>query len=107
LAMSSRNQYLSSAERAAAPVVYRSLVAAANLTGTEQLASRMRIAVLKVLRQEPLVHTVDYVSIADASTGIEVPDDTPVPAGTQLLLSIAVRIGATRLIDNVLMTART
>lgn len=107
LAMSSRNQYLSSAERAAAPVVYRSLVAAANLTGTEQLASRMRSAVLKVLRQEPLVHTVDYVSIADASTGIEVPDDTSVPAGTQLLLSIAVRIGATRLIDNVLVTART
>jgi pantoate--beta-alanine ligase len=95
LALSSRNVHLSAAERAAAPVLHRALVAArARWETGERSAQALRIAMLEVLETEPLAD-VDYVSVADGATLAELIEvDGPA------YLSLAVRIGATRLIDN-------
>lgn len=96
LALSSRNQYLSPAERKAATVLYRSLKLAEGL-GTSD-ADEMRRRMRDLIADEPLAN-VDYVSVADAETLEELAViDRPA------LVSIAVRIGQTRLIDNILIT---
>jgi pantoate--beta-alanine ligase len=95
LAMSSRNAYLSPGERRAAPVLRRALVAAAVAwEAGERHGDALRRMALAVLATEPLAAT-DYVSATDPSTLIE----TNGPA-ERLLLSMAVRFGATRLLDN-------
>jgi len=96
LALSSRNSYLSRDERRAAIVLWRSLCRAEQLfDGGERRAETIRQAMRAVLDPEPLAR-VEYVSVADAATLQELEDI----AGTALV-SLAVRIGATRLIDNV------
>ena len=98
LAMSSRNRYLNREERQAATALYRALVLAQNLwLGGERDAGRIRQEMLTLLQKEPLA-TIDYVSIADAETLDEL--DTVKP---HALVSLAVRIGKTRLIDNVVL----
>jgi pantoate--beta-alanine ligase len=100
VAMSSRNAYLSAAERAAAPVLYRALIAARDRFATgERQADELRRAMRQVLVAEPLAH-VDYVSVADPDSMQEL---TTVAATA--LLSLAVRIGGTRLIDNIVVGA--
>jgi len=96
LAMSSRNAYLSPEERQVAPVLYRSLEAAQELwrSGVRD-ASLIRRRMGELLAAEPLAR-VDYVSVADAET-LEELETMDRPA----LVSLAVRIGRTRLIDNV------
>jgi pantoate--beta-alanine ligase len=96
LAMSSRNAYLSPEERKAALVLYRSLEAAQELwrSGVRD-ASLIRRRMDEVLAAEPLAR-VDYVSVADVDT-LEELETVERPA----LVSLAVRIGKTRLIDNV------
>jgi pantoate--beta-alanine ligase len=95
LALSSRNVHLSPAERAAAPVLHRALLAArdAHARG-ERSAEALRSLMRDVIAAEPLAD-IDYVSVADGMSlaELEVVDG---PA----LLSLAVRFGATRLIDN-------
>src|SRR6187401_388014 len=100
LALSSRNVHLSAEERAAAPVLRRALLGArarweAGERSGEALRERMRF----VLREETLADP-EYVSVADGSTLAEL-DRVDVPA----LLSLAVRFGTTRLIDNELLPA--
>ena len=95
LAMSSRNVHLTAEERAAAPVLHRALVAARQAwqdgeRSGEALRDRMRVE----LAREPLAN-VEYVSCADAATLAEL-ERIDGPA----LLSLAVRFGETRLIDN-------
>jgi pantoate--beta-alanine ligase len=95
LAFSSRNVHLSAAERAAAPVLHRALLAGRTAwEGGERSGEAIRAAMLAVLANEPLAAT-DYVSVADAATLAEA-DTIEGPA----LLSMAVRFGTTRLIDN-------
>ena len=98
LALSSRNMYLSPTERTAAPVLYRSLraVEAAWQSG-ERNAERLRSVVNEVLAGEPLGQ-VDYVSVADPLTLEELS-----VVHNQALVSLAVRFGRTRLIDNLLL----
>ena len=95
LAMSSRNVHLGPAERAAAPAVRRALLAARDrwMAG-ERSADVLRAVMREILGAEPLAE-VDYVSVADGSTLAEL-DVIDGPA----LASVAVRFGATRLIDN-------
>jgi len=95
LAMSSRNAYLSPVERIAAPVLFRSLCAARDrwLTG-ERRAAALKSEMLGILDTEPLAG-VEYVSLADPDTFEELVEARP-PA----LLSLAVRVGRARLIDN-------
>lgn len=100
LALSSRNKYLSPSEREAATALYRSLKLAEDL-GTAD-AQEVRRRMRDLIDDEPLA-SVDYVSVADAET----LDELAIVEGTALV-SLAVRIGETRLIDNVLIneTAR-
>ena len=98
LAMSSRNAYLNEEERRAAPMLYRALSAAkAVFEAGENSAGAIRAAVLKTLSMEPLVN-VQYVSVSDPDTIEELFE---ISGGA--LLSAAVIIGKTRLIDNVLL----
>lgn len=95
LALSSRNAYLAPEERAAAPVLYRALTAARTAwEGGEHRGERLRAIMAGVLAREPGA-LVDYVSVADPDTLAELED-----AQGRALLSLAVRIGRTRLIDN-------
>jgi pantoate--beta-alanine ligase len=100
LALSSRNVHLTPAERAAAPVLRRALLAArASWQRGDRSAESLRAAMLTTLSDEPLAD-VDYVSLADGTTLAEL-DQVRGPA----LLSLAVRFGSTRLIDNELLPA--
>ena len=109
LALSSRNAYLTAPERAAAPVVYRSLTAARALyeeqSSNEQqqpvAASALRQAVESTLRQEPLVHEVQYVAVDSRETMR--PLETVVK-GTGAIISVACKVGTVRLIDNIVLT---
>jgi pantoate--beta-alanine ligase len=95
LALSSRNVHLSPAERAAAPVLRRALLAArTRWQAGERSAESLRDAMRETLSAESLAD-VDYVSVADGTTLAEL-DHVDGPA----LLSLAVRFGTTRLIDN-------
>ena len=94
LACSSRNVRLKPAEREAATALYQALQAAQQrYAAGERNADALRATMHAVLTREPLLN-VEYVSIADDEileelTSIEGP----------ALASLAVRIGATRLID--------
>lgn len=99
LAMSSRNSYLNAEQRAAAPVLYRALQAAQTAYAAGQTdAETIRQLMLETLAQEPLAQ-VDYVSIADPRSLQELT--TIDQSGA--LVSLAVRIGKTRLIDNLVV----
>lgn len=101
LAMSSRNAYLTEEERAAAPVVYRALCVAESLWNAgERDSGRLRTASLALLREEPLVSGVDYVSVVDADTMAELGEVEP---GRRAMIATAVRLGTVRLIDNVVV----
>ena len=96
LAMSSRNAYLSPAEREAALVLSRALRRAEALFASgERDAERLRAAMRELIAQEPLAQ-VDYVSVADPDTLRDLDR-----IERSALASLAVRIGKTRLIDNV------
>jgi len=100
LALSSRNAYLSPKERGAANVLYRALSGAKNkFEQGERSGSSLRSFMQSVLDSEPLAHT-DYVSAANPETLIELETIEP---GDGVLLSMAVRIGKTRLIDNMIL----
>jgi len=96
LAISSRNQHLNSAERKAAPVLYRALEEAVKRTRSgERDASKVREAAIAILESEPLVR-VEYLEIVDP-TEIQ-PLST---ISDSVRIAAAVWIGGTRLIDNV------
>jgi len=95
LALSSRNVHLTPAQRAAAPVLHRALSAARERWAAgERSAEALRQVMRAELAGEPLAD-VDYVSVVDGSSLAEL-DRVDGPA----LLSLAVRFGTTRLIDN-------
>lgn len=95
LAMSSRNVHLSPAERLVAPVLHRALVAAREAwEAGERSGETLRSIMRDVLAREPLA-VVEYVSCAGADSLKELANVSG-PA----LLSLAVEIGTTRLIDN-------
>ena len=98
LAMSSRNVYLNQEQRKAAVVLSRALFRArAAFEVGEHNALALRTAVLDTLSTEPLVK-VQYVSCADPDSLQEL--DGRIERG---LISLAVTIGKTRLIDNVVL----
>lgn len=100
LAMSSRNRYLSPADRRRALSLARGLSRAVRLhAGGERRAGALRLAALDEVRSA--VDAVEYVAIADPERVVPLADETVV--GDRTLLAIAVRIGNTRLIDNVVL----
>ncbi len=99
LAMSSRNVHLGPEDRAAAPVLHRALLAGlARWEEGERDAEAIRTAVRRVLEREPRA-AIEYVSLADDATLVEIGGRVAAPA----LLSLAVRFGTTRLIDNLVL----
>jgi pantoate--beta-alanine ligase len=98
LAMSSRNTYLNPEERKQAVVLYQALKLAQKLyTEGEKDAQSIRQQMTALIEKQPLAN-IDYISIADAETLDELEIVKP-PA----LVSLAVKIGKTRLIDNVVL----
>jgi len=98
LAMSSRNTYLNPEQREAAAVLYRALnLAEKRWKQGEQDAGTIRHEMVELIEKEPLAE-IDYISVADAATLREMHRLKP-PA----LVSLAVKIGRTRLIDNVIL----
>lgn len=95
LAMSSRNVYLNPEERQAAVVLWRSMNLAKGLWQKgERDAEKIRNEMVALIKKEPLAR-IDYVSIADPRT-LEELSHIKGPS----LVSMAVYIGKTRLIDN-------
>jgi pantoate--beta-alanine ligase len=100
LAMSSRNAYLDPDQRKQAPVVYRALTQAARLFAQgETQAGKLQAAARSVLETVPVLE-LDYVCVVDEAT-LRTPD--PVLPGS--VLAVAVKLGSTRLIDNVVLGA--
>ena len=101
LAMSSRNAYLNPEERRAATILFRALDGArASIARGERDALRLTAAMRDMLRTEPLAE-LDYAELVDAET----LEPVTRPRGACLAL-LAARIGATRLIDNLLIEER-
>jgi len=101
LAMSSRNTYLDPDERRAATVLHRALEAGRRAYAAgERDADRLRQILQTVLAEEPRAD-VQYVSAADPNTLQELHG--PVESA---LLSLAVFIGKTRLIDNTVVSGQ-
>jgi pantoate--beta-alanine ligase len=100
LAMSSRNVYLNERQRKIAPVLNRSLRACeetfkashGNITSNE-----MKRIAMRILSTEPEA-TVDYISLVDIDTGIEVDHVV-----NSAFISGVIKLGKTRLLDNVIL----
>ncbi|CAM9511982.1 unnamed protein product [Ectocarpus sp. 6 AP-2014] len=105
LAMSSRNAYMSAEERAAAPAVYLSLRAAADArqrgadAGRNASRKELVAAAEEVLSAQPLITSVDYLSVGSPATMEELEEIGQAGA----VVSVAVRLGSVRLIDNVVL----
>jgi len=98
LAMSSRNTYLSPKERHAALVLWQALNLASQLWSEgERNAGKIRQKMKALIDCEPLAQ-IDYISVADAES-LEELGEIDRPA----LVSLAVRVGKTRLIDNIVL----
>ncbi|MCL5023057.1 MAG: pantoate--beta-alanine ligase [Nitrospirae bacterium] len=99
LAMSSRNRYLGKEERQAATVIFQTLT-----KGSEAVRSGiLKIDALEeemcgMLRAEPLVSEIQYCSAYDPETLDEIGETSDT-----ILLAVALKIGGTRLIDNMLV----
>jgi pantoate--beta-alanine ligase len=99
LAMSSRNEYLSPDERNAAAVIYRTLMAASEMIKSNGASPEtVRNEMTAMLRSEPLITEIQYAGVYDAASLEDLAE-----FGDDNLLAIAVKLGGTRLIDNVLV----
>ncbi|PSJ24688.1 pantoate--beta-alanine ligase [Streptosporangium nondiastaticum] len=100
LALSSRNRYLSAAERKTALALSRALAAAEQEKATAPAALAAARAVLdEAARLDPPLH-LDYAALVDPADFTDVPGDF---AG-EAVLAVAAKVGTTRLIDNVPLT---
>lgn len=99
LALSSRNHFLSAGERKAATVLYQALLAGRDAVHRgERSAGKVRAAMMRVLAAEPYAH-VDYATLADSTTLKELQR-----VRGRVVLLLAVWIGKTRLMDNLVVT---
>lgn len=98
LAMSSRNSYLSSSERATATCLYRALARA------REMVKAGEVEVIRILAEvEKIINAhdgvcIDYTAIVDAATL-----EPQLQVGVDSLMALAVRVGGTRLIDNAML----
>jgi pantoate--beta-alanine ligase len=98
LAVSSRNQYLTPEQKKDAALLYKSLqkcreMVEGGVRSVPEITAQMR----KILNSSPLIE-IEYISIVDAET-LEAIDRI----SGRVLAALAVRIGSTRLIDNILL----
>lgn len=96
LALSSRNTFLTAAQRARAPMIHQALQDARS---TIAAGERRAVKVVERIKDRLAAmddSTIDYVSIVDARTLVDL--DT---VGGEVLIAVAIRVGRTRLIDNI------
>lgn len=100
LAMSSRNAYLNAAERKAAAALYRALLSAAETAkaGSSARPPDIKDHLIAALKGEQLISEIQYAGAYDPATLEELPEFK-----RQNLFALAVKIGDTRLIDNVMV----
>lgn len=104
LAMSSRNLYLAEEERAAATIIYKTLIWAEERLRSGSSPAEVKSFMHKTLISEPLVSEVQYASLYNSATLDDLsPADATIENSKTLLLAVAVIIGGTRLIDNCLV----
>lgn len=98
LAMSSRNVYLTPEMRQQAPVLYRSLQLAKTLWKLgEKDADKILAAMTALIQKQPLAQ-IEYIDFADTDTLAEIET-----IGKSALISMVVRFGNTRLLDNIIL----
>lgn len=98
LAISSRNVFLTPSQRAAAPILFKALMEARGLFQSgERNGNVLRAAMRAIIDTEPQAE-LDYVSVADPQTLVECAT-----VNAAALASIALHLGATRLIDNTVL----
>jgi pantoate--beta-alanine ligase len=100
LAVSSRNQYLSEQQKKDAANIYKSLQTCRRLIDDGTTETRQIIAEMQKILQQIPSGQIEYISIVDAET----LESIEKIAG-EVLAAVAVRIGTTRLIDNILVDA--
>ncbi|MCM1982938.1 bifunctional pantoate--beta-alanine ligase/(d)CMP kinase [Lyngbya confervoides BDU141951] len=101
LALSSRNQYLSEAEGRDAPLIYQGLQRAADLFARgERKAAPFIQAVHEQLQKSPQIE-LDYVELVEPETLMPLSQ-----IESRGLLTVAAKLGRTRLIDNMILDAR-
>ena len=101
LALSSRNRFLSQEEREAATVLYRALAAGRDvIRAGERSVKKVKAVMTRLIREEPLAR-VDYLAVVHPVT----LDEVRAVRGRVALL-LAVWIGETRLLDNMVVSAR-
>ena len=98
LALSSRNQYLNTDERAQATVLYRAMTRVKELADRGQKSVRELIDVAKGVIASANSSRVDYISIVDADNLQPLETFRP-----NAVIALAVFVGKTRLIDNLLL----
>ena len=101
LALSSRNRFLSQDEREAATVLYSALTAGRDaIRAGERSAKKVEAAMTRLIREEPLAR-IDYLAVVHPATLDEVR-----AVWGRVALLLAVWIGETRLLDNMVVSAR-
>ncbi len=99
LAMSSRNKYLSPAQRAAAPVLYRALSSASQAAASGERSPQALLRRAQAVLAAELMLDLVYVELVGTSSLRPIEG----PLTGEALLAVAGRIGTTRLIDNVIL----
>ncbi|HBF35941.1 MAG TPA: pantoate--beta-alanine ligase [Firmicutes bacterium] len=98
LAMSSRNTYLNVAERSQAPVLYQVLTAAKDMIqGSITDGVLIKKQIKTMISSKPLAN-IEYISLVDASSFREISQ-----VSGPVMIALAVKFGATRLIDNIIV----
>ncbi len=97
LAMSSRNMYLSASEREDASILYQSLEQAEYLIDKGERDAKKVIKAIETMIKEKTSSKIDYISIVDTK---ELKDVDTISG--EVLIALAVFIGKTRLIDNII-----
>lgn len=98
LAMSSRNLYLNEKERQAATILYRSLKEAEKVLKLQQSPQKAKEKMMEILKSEPLITEIQYAGVYDPLTLQEIEQKN-----NRYLIALAVKIGQTRLIDNLVV----
>jgi pantoate--beta-alanine ligase len=94
--MSSRNTFLTPTQRSQAPLIYQSLRQAARIIETGERNAGTVVDFLKEKLATIDSGAIDYVSVADARTLADLETLTG-----EVLIAVAIRLGRTRLIDNI------
>ena len=101
LAVSSRNKYLSKEHAEEAPLIYKSLQKCRRMVEEGSKNSEQIIAQMRKILEQGLSMKVEYVNIVDAETLKEVRE-----IEDKVLVAMAVKLGQTRLIDNIVVDGR-